>query len=70
MPCPRRDPDFSDLELREDLAESILGFSLKSCLRRGLTWVGHIDVAVRDGILTLDSFVASLVHKPLAGAVA
>jgi osmotically-inducible protein OsmY len=65
-----QDPDFSDLELREDLAESITATDYKRVSRGSGLGIGHIDVRVQDGIVTLDGIVPTLVRKRLAGAMA
>lgn len=65
-----QDPDFSNLELREDLADSTLAIDYKPFSGTSRIGVGHIDIGVHDGIVTLDGVVPTLVRKRLAGAVA
>ena len=67
-----QDRDFSDLELREDLAESLTATDYDPvCGVSGYGYgVGHIDISVHDGIVTLDGVVPTLVRKRLAGAMA
>ncbi len=65
-----QDPDFSDLELREDVAESVVKTEFEPIA--GSTGIarGRIDIEVKDGMVTLNGVVSSLVSKRLAGAMA
>lgn len=65
-----QDRDFSDLELREDLAENVAFADYKSVAGADGPGLGHIDINVHDGIVTLDGVVPTLVRKRLAGAMA
>lgn len=65
-----QDRDFSDLELREDLAESLATTDYKPICGVSGYGVGHIDITVHDGVVTLDGVVPTLVRKRLAGAMA
>lgn len=65
-----RDSNFSDLELREDLAEGVLTTDYKPVCGVSRPGLGHIDMNVHDGIVTLDGVVPTLVRKRLAGAMA
>jgi osmotically-inducible protein OsmY len=65
-----QDADFSDLDLREDVAENPAATDLKPFSGAGERAIGHVDIRVQDGVVTLDGVVPTLVRKRLAGAMA
>lgn len=65
-----QEPDFSNLELREDLADGVLKTDFRPVSGFTERASGSIDIEVDDGVVTLDGQVPSLVHKRLAGAMA
>jgi BON domain len=65
-----QDPDFSDIELREDVAAGAMAtrFIPVSGSREGVE--GRIDLEVEGGVVILNGEVRTLVRKRLAGAMA
>lgn len=65
-----RDPNFSDLELREDVGDGVLAAKFTPVAGAAKNSDGRIDIYVKDGVVTLDGAVPTLVRKRLAGAMA
>jgi osmotically-inducible protein OsmY len=65
-----QDSDFSDLELREDVAAGVLAMEFKPVAGAIEGSGGRIDIEVEGGIVTLNGVVPTLVRKRLAGAMA
>ena len=65
-----QDPNFSDLELREDVAAGVLATEFKPVAGSIEGASGRIDIEVEDGVVTLNGAVPTLVRKRLAGAMA
>jgi osmotically-inducible protein OsmY len=65
-----QDPDFSDLDLREDVAAGVLATDFRPVTGPGAETRGHIDIEAEDGVVTLNGAVPTLVRKRLAGAMA
>ena len=64
------DSDFSDLEVREDVAAVILATEFKPVSGSRADARGRLDLEVEDGVVVLNGAVPSLVRKRLAGAMA
>jgi osmotically-inducible protein OsmY len=65
-----QDPNFSDLELREDVAAGVLATEFKPVAGSAEGAGGRIDIEVEEGVVTLNGVVSTLVRKRLAGAMA
>jgi osmotically-inducible protein OsmY len=65
-----QDINFSDLELREDVAAGVLAQDFKPVAGATEDALGRIDIEVEDGVVTLNGVVPTLVRKRLAGAMA
>jgi osmotically-inducible protein OsmY len=65
-----QDSNFSDLELREDVAAGVLETEFKPVAGSIESARGRIDIEVEDGIVTLNGTVPTLVRKRLAGVMA
>jgi osmotically-inducible protein OsmY len=65
-----QDPNFSNLELREDVAAGVLKTEFTPVASSVESARGRIDIEVEGGLVTLNGTVPSLVHKRLAGAMA
>ena len=64
------DPNFSDIELREDVAAGVLATEFKPVSGLHESTGGRVDIEVEDGVVTLNGKVSTLVRKRLAGAMA
>ena len=65
-----QDSNFSDLELREDVAAGVLETEFKPVAGSVESARGRIDIEVEGGIVTLNGTVPTLVRKRLAGVMA
>jgi len=65
-----QDPNFSDLELREDIAAGVSATEFKPVSGAIEGASGRMDIEVEDGVVTLNGAVPTLVRKRLAGAMA
>jgi osmotically-inducible protein OsmY len=65
-----QDPDFNDLDLREDTAPGVMATRYEPVAGAGDEARGRIDIEVEQGVVTLNGDVPTLVRKRLAGAVA
>jgi hypothetical protein len=64
-----QDPNFSDLELREDVAAGVLETEFKPVAGAIESARGRIDIEVEGGVVTLNGTVPTLVRKRLVGAM-
>jgi len=64
------DSDFSDLDVREDVAAGVLPTEFKPVTGAAAGARGRIDIEVEDGAAILNGTVPTLVRKRLAGALA
>lgn len=65
-----QDSNFSDLELREDVASGVLKTEFKPVAGAVEGAIGRLDIEVEGGVVTLNGVVPTLVRKRLAGAMA
>jgi osmotically-inducible protein OsmY len=65
-----QDPDFSDLDIREDAAVGAAATRFEPVAGAGGEARGRIDIEVEAGVVTLNGYVPTLVRKRLAGAMA
>jgi osmotically-inducible protein OsmY len=65
-----QDPDYSDLDLREDMAPGVMATRYELVRRAGADARGRIDIEVERGVVILNGYVPTLVRKRLAGAAA
>ncbi len=63
-------PDFCDLEVREDTAPGASATKFESVSGAVNRERGHIDIEVEHGVVTLNGRAPTLVRKRLAGALA
>jgi osmotically-inducible protein OsmY len=64
------DPDFADIDVREDVAPGVLRTDYRPVSGAGGEARGRIDIEVEDGVVTLNGATPTLVRKRLAGAMA
>jgi osmotically-inducible protein OsmY len=65
-----QDPDFADLDIREDRAAGASATRFEPVAGAGGEARGRIDIEVEDGVVVLNGYVPTLVRKRLAGAMA
>lgn len=65
-----QDPNFSDLEIREDVAAGVVATEFRPVAGSVESASGRIDIEVEGGVVTLNGAVRTLVRKRLAGAMA
>jgi len=63
------DPDFADIDVREDVAPGVLKTDYRPVSGAGGEARGRIDIEVENGVVTLNGAAPSLVRKRLAGAL-
>ena len=64
------DANFSDIELREDVAAGPVSTSFRAVSGSRESAIGRIHLEVEGGVVTLNGVVPTLVRKRLAGAMA